>query len=51
MNQALYAHMNNKRKMKKEKKKKWMEEAWRFVTAAHIDLIELKFELEKGEIA
>jgi hypothetical protein len=24
MNQALYAHMNNKRKMKKKKKKSWL---------------------------
>jgi hypothetical protein len=25
MNQALYAHMNNKRKMKKKKKEEWVQ--------------------------
>jgi hypothetical protein len=39
MNQALYAHMNNKRKMKKKKKPKW---EWKKMSSLALSYINLK---------
>jgi hypothetical protein len=42
MNQALYAHMNNKRKMKKKKKKRRTERSLNLVLASAAHILKLE---------